>query len=42
MGREHGEWTVLISPSRWATLEVDQGSRKAKEGKAKDDDDNDE
>jgi hypothetical protein len=22
MGREPGEWTVLVSPSHWATIEV--------------------
>ncbi|MBV8349131.1 MAG: hypothetical protein JOZ49_16870 [Mycolicibacterium sp.] len=22
MGREHGKWTVLVSPSHWATIEV--------------------
>ena len=25
MGREPGKWTVLLSPSHWATLEVAQG-----------------
>ena len=22
MGREHGKWTVFVSPSHWATIEV--------------------
>ena len=35
MGREHGDWTVLISPSHWATLEVAQGKRKDKDDKRK-------
>jgi hypothetical protein len=32
MGREEGEWTVLVSPSHWATIEV---------GSSHDDDDDD-
>jgi len=24
MGREAGKWTVLVSPSHWATIEVSQ------------------
>ena len=31
LGREAGEWTVLLSPSHWATLELDQGNRKDKD-----------
>ena len=34
---EQGEWTVLVSPSHWATLEVDHGDRKGKDRKGKDD-----
>ncbi|MGX9788899.1 hypothetical protein [Mycobacterium sp. MMS18-G62] len=30
MGREHGKWTVFVSPSHWATIEVAQ--RKARDG----------
>ena len=42
LGREAGEWTVLLSPSHWATLELDQGSRKDDDnGKDKDDKDKD-
>jgi hypothetical protein len=29
MGREQGKWTVLVSPSHWATIEVAQ--RKARD-----------
>ncbi len=25
LGRESGKWTVLISPSHWATLELETG-----------------
>ncbi|WP_116375369.1 hypothetical protein [Mycobacterium sp. MFM001] len=39
MGREAGKWSVLISPSHWATLEVGQ----AEDGdKPKDEDKEDE
>ena len=30
MGRRDGEWTVLVSPSHWAVLEV--GGRREKDG----------
>ena len=39
MGREAGKWTVFISPSHWATLELvagkdrDKGQGKHKKGK---------
>ena len=45
MGRESGEWTVLVSPSHWATIEVrtEKDDRKDKDrGKDKDDEDEDE
>jgi hypothetical protein len=32
MGRESGKWTVFISPSHWATLELVAGKDKDKEG----------
>jgi hypothetical protein len=35
MGRESGKWTVFISPSHWATLELTAGKEKDK--KADDD-----
>jgi hypothetical protein len=35
MGREHGKWTVLVSPSHWATIEI----APAQERKDNDDDD---
>jgi hypothetical protein len=25
MGRDEGDWTVFVSPSHWATLELDTG-----------------
>jgi hypothetical protein len=28
MGREAGKWTVLVSPSHWATVEVTHGDKK--------------
>ena len=39
MGREVGEWTVLLSPSHWATLEVLHGKRKDKDQDDNGDDD---
>jgi hypothetical protein len=30
MGRESGKWTVFISPSHWATLELTAGKEKDK------------
>jgi hypothetical protein len=42
MGREVGVWTVLVSPSHWATIEVAQDKDKDKDkGQDKDKDDND-
>lgn len=45
MGREKGDWTVLVSPSHWATIEVGQEKKKGAdrgddedEDKAKDED----
>lgn len=29
MGREPGNWTVLVSPSHWATIEVSQDEGQA-------------
>jgi hypothetical protein len=31
MGREAGKWTVLVSPSHWATIEIDQDKDTAKD-----------
>jgi hypothetical protein len=31
MGREPGEWTVFVSPSHWATLELATGKHREKE-----------
>ena len=28
MGREAGKWTVFVSPSHWATLEIVAGKKK--------------
>jgi hypothetical protein len=32
MGREAGKWTVFISPSHWATLELVAGKNRGKDG----------
>jgi hypothetical protein len=40
LGRESGKWSVLISPSHWATLELKTGEDKG-DDKAKEDDDKD-
>ena len=44
MGREDGNWTVFVSPSHWATLELATGKKKAEDkDKGKDEpDDKDE
>jgi hypothetical protein len=39
LGRESGEWTVLISPSHWATLELETGEGKGGNDKKKKDED---
>jgi len=40
MGREPDKWTVLVSPSHWATLEVVQAQESEKDkGEDKDKDD---
>ena len=31
MGREADKWTVLVSPSHWATIEVDQDKEASKD-----------
>jgi hypothetical protein len=31
MGREAGKWTVLVSPSHWATIEIDRDKDTAKD-----------
>ncbi|MFZ0833776.1 MAG: hypothetical protein WAM92_11955 [Mycobacterium sp.] len=43
MGRESGEWTVLVSPSHWATIEVrsEKDDDRKDEDKDKDDSDKD-
>jgi hypothetical protein len=39
MGRDDGEWTVFVSPSHWATLELETGEDKDQDDdKDKDDD----
>jgi hypothetical protein len=35
MGREAGKWTVFISPSHWATLEIVAGKDRDDDGKDK-------
>jgi hypothetical protein len=41
MGREADKWTVLVSPSHWATIEVKQ-DKEASKDQAKDEDKDDE
>jgi hypothetical protein len=46
MGREPDKWTVLVSPSHWATIELSQDNGKDQdedkdEDQDKDDDDED-
>ena len=41
LGRENGDWSVLVSPGHWATLELGKTGKKKKDDKAKDDDDKD-
>ena len=39
MGRDGGEWTVFVSPSHWATLELETGEDNDHgDGKKSDDD----
>jgi hypothetical protein len=44
LGRDEGDWTVFVSPSHWATLELDTGKDTSGEDDNKDDkkSDNDE
>jgi hypothetical protein len=37
MGREEGKWTVLVSPSHWATIELVSGKPRD-DGEDRDDD----
>jgi hypothetical protein len=37
LGRESGKWTVLISPSHWATLELETADGKGGDDKKDDD-----
>jgi hypothetical protein len=39
MGRDDGEWTVFVSPSHWATLELETGDDKDQDDKKDKDDD---
>ena len=41
LGRENGDWSVLVSPGHWATLELGKTGKKKKDDKSKDDDDKD-
>ena len=36
LGRDGGNWSVLVSPSHWATLEVGKGETKDRDDKDKD------
>jgi hypothetical protein len=37
LGRDEGDWTVFVSPSHWATLELDTGDEKKSDDKDSDD-----
>ena len=39
LGRESGKWTVLISPSHWATLELEAADDKDKDDDTEEKDD---
>lgn len=41
MGRERGKWTVLVSPSHWATIEVTKGKGRDDGDKDRDEKDSD-
>jgi len=41
LGHENGDWSVLVSPGHWATLELGKTGKKKKDDKSKDDDDKD-
>jgi hypothetical protein len=41
LGRETGKWSVLISPSHWATLELETGESKGDDKSKKDDEEDD-
>lgn len=38
LGRDEGDWTVFVSPSHWATLELDTGQDKSNGDDKKSDD----
>jgi hypothetical protein len=38
LGRDEGDWTVFVSPSHWATLELDPGKEQNGGNDKKDDD----
>ena len=37
LGRDEGDWTVFVSPSHWATLELETGDDKKSDDKKSDD-----
>jgi hypothetical protein len=39
LGRDEGDWTVFVSPSHWATLELDTGNEKGSDDEKKKSDD---
>jgi hypothetical protein len=39
LGREAGKWTVFVSPSHWATLELETGEKHEDEDKQDNQDD---
>jgi hypothetical protein len=36
LGRDEGDWTVFVSPSHWATLELNTGDKKSDDKKSDD------
>ncbi|WP_428342118.1 hypothetical protein [Mycobacterium sp.] len=38
LGRDEGDWTVFVSPSHWATLELGTGDEKKSDDDKKSDD----
>jgi hypothetical protein len=41
LGREAGDWTVFVSPSHWATLELETGEDEHKDSDKQDKQDSD-
>jgi len=41
LGRGDGDWSVLVSPGHWATIELGKGKKDGKKDKPKNEDDSD-